>query len=165
MPVIQTPAKADGVRPILNTASLVLVGRVVVSGCTGYGGRHGGKRMEQKCRQSHLNSHRMCLQVSGAPGTPPPVAVCLLSSATSSSQPHATDSLCLHSEAWDAPASHSSPAPHQSRARFPCLFQLCCCVSFPLPVTLLGSAPLVAVSTCPLTDTTSSISGSPCKVA
>lgn len=58
MPVIQTPAKADGVRPILNTASLVLVGRVVVSGCTGYGGRHGGKRMEQKCRQSHLNSQR-----------------------------------------------------------------------------------------------------------
>lgn len=39
MPVIQTSAKSDGMTPILNTASLVLLERVVVSGCTGCGNR------------------------------------------------------------------------------------------------------------------------------
>lgn len=111
-----------------------------------------GKRTDQKCRQTHLDSHKRkltrCTHGCQLPlGIPPAVAVCLLSSATSSSQPHVTHSASTHLPGKPQPAT-PSPASPQTTEQIPCLSQFYCFVSFPLTVTQLGLA-LLAVSTFP----------------
>lgn len=92
----------------------------------------------------------VCPWVSGALGIPPAVAACLLSSATSSSQPHVTHSASTQLPGKPQPAT-PFPAPPQTTEKIPCFSQFCCFMSFPLLVTQLGSA-LLAVSTFPPTD-------------
>lgn len=153
MPVSQTPAKSDGVRPILNSASLVLVERAMVSGCTGYGAGYHGKRTDQKCRQSHLNSDKRkltgCAHGCQVPQAFHQAAVCLLSSATPS-QPHATHSASTHLPGKPQPAtSHLAPVRLQSKFSLP--FSTSLFSVFPIAVTQPGSASLLGVSAFPLT--------------
>lgn len=121
----QIPAESDRVRPILSSAFLVVERELWCQGALAMGAGYCGKRTDQKCRQSHLDSHKITRCAHGCQlplGIPPAVAVCLLSSATSSSQPHVTHSASTHLRGKPQPAT-PYPAPPQTTEQIPCLSQ------------------------------------------